>query len=162
MKDDTELCLIKNIQQIPENNRWFANKLMSLISAPFHCNYYVLIIFILYITNKITTSQLFMLISSQFIIFTIKYIVKRKRPFETSKDIKLLEPMSFDPYSFPSGHTLNAFLLYYLIKKNFKINLSILPLLVGLSRVYLGVHYPSDILGGIILAKIVLHLHKFY
>jgi undecaprenyl-diphosphatase len=112
--------------------------------------------------GKITTPQVFILCSSQFIIFTIKYIIKRRRPVEASKELKLLEPMSFDPYSFPSGHTLNAFLLSYILRKNIGINLSVLPYLVGLSRVYLGVHYPSDIFGGIILTKIVLHLHRFY
>jgi undecaprenyl-diphosphatase len=69
--------------------------------------------------------------------------------------------MTFDKYSFPSGHTFSAFLLYVIIKKNFNIDLKFLPFLVGLSRIYLGVHYPSDVFGGIILAKIVLQFIKF-
>lgn len=162
MKEDAEINIIKDLQKLPGKHKTMVTPLMGLISAPFHCKLYVLIILFLYLIGKITTPQVFMLCSSQFIIFTIKYIVKRKRPYETSKDIKLLEHMSFDPYSFPSGHTMNAFLLSYILRKNIGINLNILPYLVGLSRVYLGVHYPSDILGGIILTKIVLHLHKFY
>jgi undecaprenyl-diphosphatase len=69
--------------------------------------------------------------------------------------------MNYDPYSFPSGHTFNSFLLYVILKKNLNINLSFLPFLVGLSRIYLGVHYPSDVLGGIILAKIILNYSNF-
>lgn len=162
MKEDAEINLIKDLQQLPGKNKNIVTKIMALVSAPFHCKFYILLVALLFLLGKITTSQVFILCSSQFIIFTIKYIVKRKRPFEASKDIQLLEPMSFDPYSFPSGHTLNAFLLSYILRKNIGINLNIIPYLVGLSRVYLGVHYPSDILGGIILTKIVLHLHKFY
>ena len=162
MKEDAEINIIKDLQKLPNKHKSIVTKFMGLISAPFHCKLYVLIILLLFLIGKITTSQVFILCSSQFIIFTIKYIVKRKRPFEASKDIKLLEQMSFDPFSFPSGHTLNAFLLSYILKKNIGINLSILPYLVGLSRVYLGVHYPSDILGGIILTNIILNLHRFY
>ncbi len=161
MKEDAEISLIKDIQSLPGEHKELVNKIMAMISAPFHCKLYIFIIVVLYFFGKITTKQIFILCSSQFIIFTIKYIVKRKRPFEASKDIKLLEPMNFDPYSFPSGHTFNAFLLSYILKKNINLDLHILPYLVGLSRVYMGVHYPSDILGGIILAKIVLQFSKF-
>jgi undecaprenyl-diphosphatase len=159
MKEDAELSLIKNLQNF-SNNKPFITTIMSTISWPFHCKLYIIIILSLYFFGKITTSQVFILCSSQFIIFTIKYIVKRKRPFEVDTHIKLLEPMSFDPYSFPSGHTLNAFLLSYILRKNISINFGVIPLMVGISRVYLGVHYPSDILGGIILSKIILHLYK--
>ena len=162
MKEDAEINLIKDIQALPGKYQSTVTKIMGLISAPFHCKLYTLIVLILYFLKKVSTSQVFILCSSQFIIFTIKYIVKRKRPYEANKDIKLLEKMNFDPYSFPSGHTLNAILLSVILKKNININLSIVPYLVGLSRVYLGVHYPSDILGGMLLSKIILYMYKFH
>ncbi len=161
MNEDTEINLIKNVQNLPGRHLNKVKNIMSLISAPFHCKFYILIVLLLYMIGKIHTNQVFILCSSQFIIFTIKYIVKRKRPFEVDNKIKLLEPMSFDEYSFPSGHTLNAFLLAYMIRKNVGLNINIIPYMVGISRVFLGVHYPSDVLGGLILTKIILHLHKF-
>ena len=160
MKKDIEIEFIKNLQKLPGENKQAVNKLMAWISAPFHVKLYIFIIGLLYWFGKITKRQIFILCSSQFVIFAIKYLVRRKRPFQSSSEVELLEPMNFDPFSFPSGHTLNAFLLSYILRKNININLGILPYLVGLSRVYLGVHYPSDIIGGFLLAKIILTFNK--
>ena len=161
MKGDVEINIIKDIQALPGEYKFFITKIMRLISASVHHKIYIIIILVLFYFKKITISQVLFLCTSQFIIFTIKYIVQRKRPFENNKNVKLLENMNYDLYSFPSGHTFNAFLLSVIIKKNMVINLSLFPFLVGLSRIYLGVHYPSDVFGAVILAKIVLHFFKF-
>ena len=64
-------------------------------------------------------------------------------------------------YSFPSGHAMNAFAVYgilaFLLWRHIPTRLgrvalimisSIFILMIGISRIYLGVHYPSDIIGG--------------
>jgi Membrane-associated phospholipid phosphatase len=92
----------------------------------------------------------------------LKNIIQRPRPFLQVPTINLLitKPMS---YSFPSGHTASSFaaasIIFSTLKK-FRIHAIILASLIAFSRMYLFVHYPSDILGGILLgllcSKIVL------
>jgi membrane-associated phospholipid phosphatase len=158
MKKDIEIILIKNLQNVPNKYKNTFTKIMRLISILFNYKLYILIIFVLYFSNIITIRQVFIICISQIILFLIKNIIKRKRPFNTNKNIELLELDNFDQYSFPSGHTLNAFLLSQILQKNIGINLNILAYLVGLSRIYLGVHYPTDIIGAIILSKIIISL----
>jgi len=62
-------------------------------------------------------------------------------------------------YSFPSGHTQGAALFWFAMMKIYRKKLlyvagTIIIILVGLSRLYLGVHWPSDVLGGIITGAI--------
>lgn len=83
----------------------------------------------------------------------IKNLVARPRPCWIDPTVPLLIPVPTD-YSFPSGHTFSGFasvttLFYY--KKSWGILAFILASLIAFSRLYLFVHFPTDILGGIIL-----------
>lgn len=93
----------------------------------------------------------------------IKVIIRRERPIHMI--------VRENTFSFPSGHTMASVSMYgiliYLINKSnmnkkLKIVLSIIlgliPLMVATSRIYLGAHYFSDILGAIILSTIVLFI----
>ena len=95
----------------------------------------------------------------------IKVIVKRERPISWF----LVEESG---YSFPSGHAMAAVCFYGLIiyllyrsniKKKYQIGiitfLTILILLIAISRIYLGVHYASDVIGGVVIALIYLVIY---
>ena len=87
----------------------------------------------------------------------IKNLVARTRPFDVNTAVQLLVTKPQD-YSFPSGHTAASFAsvtALYLAgeKKLWKIAL-VLAVLIAFSRLYLYVHYPTDVLGGIITGAI--------
>ena len=84
----------------------------------------------------------------------IKNLVARTRPFDVNTAVQLLVAKPRD-YSFPSGHTAASFAsvtALYLVgeKKMWKAAL-VLAVLIALSRLYLYVHYPTDVLGGMLL-----------
>lgn len=88
----------------------------------------------------------------------IKPLVKRPRPFIELTYLKIFisKPSS---YSFPSGHAISSFATIGVIIKmidniRYKIFLIITALLVSFSRLYLLLHYPSDLLAGLVLGLI--------
>jgi len=88
----------------------------------------------------------------------LKNIIGRPRPFVQAPNIALLIPKPIS-YSFPSGHTASSFAAAGAFIKNIDnrkitIPLIILACTIAFSRMYLMVHYPTDILGGIILGLI--------
>ena len=117
-----------------------------------------IVLFILIKNKKIRLS-----IFSNLVIITIlnqllKRILQRPRPTE----YRIIEETG---YSFPSGHSMISMAFYgyliYLIYKYVKnkyikwisiVLLSILICAVGISRIYLGVHYTSDVLGGFLIS----------
>ena len=92
------------------------------------------------------------------ITLSSKYAVNRKRPFEAYPDRIILRSKKSDHYSpsFVSGHTSMAFNLATSLTLSFPSWQMAVPMYVwassvAFSRMYLGVHYPSDLLGGIIV-----------
>ncbi len=81
----------------------------------------------------------------------LKDVFARPRPEFSLKNVIIVGKHETD-FSFPSGHAFTIALLSVLIaRKKYALTLFFIPftLLVGLSRIYLGVHYPSDVLVGL-------------
>lgn len=93
--------------------------------------------------------------SAAIITFGLKYTVNRPRPFVTYSDITQKD-QHVGPYSFPSGHTATAFALATSVSLCYPKWYYIAPayawaITVGFSRMWLGVHYPSDVLIGALI-----------
>lgn len=87
--------------------------------------------------------------------FLIKPIVARPRPYDLYQHIICIVKPQWD-YSFPSGHTAASFsvssvLPFMKVKKRITIPAIVLAVLIALSRIYVCVHYPTDVICGAIL-----------
>jgi len=101
----------------------------------------------------------------------VKNIFLRRRPYFDTPEIQCLKPIKKDAdiyniaaqeFSFPSGHSTNSVAVYGSValyeKKNKLLTVIgvVLPLLVGVSRFCLGVHYPTDVIFGWLLGLVII------
>lgn len=153
--------LVKNLRNP------FLTSIMKIITVLGNPETIIVICIITSILVFQKNKQLSMIISLNLIMITcinqiLKEIIERPRP----TGYRLLD---INGYSFPSGHAMVSLAFYglyiYLINKTIKnkklkifLNtiLSVIIILIGISRIYLGVHYLSDILVGFFLSIIYL------
>ncbi len=99
------------------------------------------------------------LISSALLVeFVIKPLVARVRPYVTVEGLfSLVGPEK--SYSFPSGHSATAFAVAYVLFRMLPVKYGVLVLLLAalmaFSRLYVGVHYPTDVLAGVLVGILV-------
>lgn len=126
------------------------------------------VILLIFLKNKKTGIRIAINLGlSALVNFTIKQIIQRPRPVEH----RIIDESG---YSLPSGHSMVSMAFYgfliYLIYKNVKnkylktvliVLLTILIISIGVSRIYLGVHYVSDVLAGFLvaIAYLVIFIH---
>ena len=163
--EEVHLMVISNVSEFTSNLMHVITFLGSTIWMVGLC----LVLFIIFMITKhkkTAYSTAGILIISTIFNNVIKFIIRRPRPeYITVKE---------SSFSYPSGHmmasvTLYGFLIYLLLKANIKksykiifiILLSILTILIGTSRIYLGAHFFSDIFGGALLSLSIIFFYVY-
>ena len=113
--------------------------------------------------KKIAVLTLFTLLFSGLIAVLVKHLIHEPRPFAVLDNVRLLI-MENDPLSFPSGHSASTFAVVSFLILNMKklsrhykiidLCLIIFAVIIPFSRMYVGVHYPLDVLAGCLLGII--------
>ncbi len=136
----------------------FFNIIMPIISALGNIGFIWILSAIVMISMKKYRNYGFAVITALAIGYLIgniilKNIFARIRPYNMIEGIELLiAPLS--DFSFPSGHTLSSFaaaMIIFAANKRWGIPAFILASLIAFSRMYLFVHYPTDIIAGILI-----------
>ncbi|NLJ99069.1 MAG: phosphatase PAP2 family protein [Tissierellia bacterium] len=165
--------------------KWFDAKLIKLINANIKSDFLdrfmlrftnlggvlsttVFVLILLFFGNRegkiIGIQGTITLVISQTITYGLKSLLSRERPYNILKGLNTFDIILKD-YSFPSGHTSASFAIATTVALNIpklSIVVFIIALIIGVSRIYLGVHYPTDVVAGMILgigSAIVTHIY---
>jgi undecaprenyl-diphosphatase len=137
---------------------------------------YWLIAFISWFTGKraFALSLIIALLTTIVVGLSLKGIIARPRPIQFAAQLKritLFDKLVRTKHSFPSGHVLLTTVFAYVIASYFRkrwlyVVLGIFMALVGWARIYEAQHWPSDIIGsillGIIIGKVTENWHKVF
>lgn len=149
-----------------KSNRFtkFMKFITFLASTKFITSIVILLFILSFFKGKLPLIINWIILGEVFINNIIKVLVRRERPI-------IINMVTENTFSFPSGHTMAAVVFYgfliYLIKKSkldkkykilVSIILSLLIILIMMSRIYLGAHYFSDVIAGASLATSYLLL----
>jgi len=106
---------------------------------------------------------LLIVVTDQFSSFFLKNLFARVRPCNVFNDLKILVTCT-EAYSFPSSHAVNNFAAAIFLTKifpKFKWAFFTVAVLMAFSRPYVGVHYPSDVIGGALIGTVFGYIFAF-
>ena len=151
-----ELTILNFIQEHMRNA--FLDVVMPFVSTLGNAGFiWIALTIVLLISKKHRKTGILMALALVFDVILCNGILKnaiaRTRPFDVNTAISLLVKKPTD-YSFPSGHTAASFAAVtalFFAKEKYRYQALVLAVLIAFSRLYLYVHYPTDILGGILV-----------
>ncbi|MHA1274208.1 MAG: phosphatase PAP2 family protein [Promethearchaeota archaeon] len=154
---DIDYEIISGIQKIRTNIGNYFWKFWTFFGYPYIWIGVAIIFGLFFELYHVSYVIIFASVSSLIIVVPLKYAYKRKRPYDTYSNLNPLKREREKDYSFPSGHTyfatVNGVTLALCYGGLISLILMLgLGILVAVSRIYLGVHYLSDVLGAFFLA----------
>ena len=165
--DDMVFNLVANLRCEPLT---IIFKFFSFLCSFYFVTILTIIIMLFSKDRKVTFYIVLNVLFCFFLNQTLKFFFARSRPTEINLIVE-------NGYSFPSGHSMLSlayygFFVYLILNSNIKrknkilaiISLALLIFFIGLSRIYLGVHYASDVLAGFAIsaAYLILYIQFFY
>jgi len=131
------VACLKVVSRLSDGWMWFA----VLLAMPW----------LDHVSGTSVSIRMFAVGSVDLLIYVIvKHMIARPRPYRSCPGIRACTP-SLDEFSFPSGHTLHAVASAVILGSYYPpLHYLLWPfaVLVGISRIVLGLHYPSDVLVG--------------
>lgn len=138
------------------------DKVMVFVSALGNAGiFWIAVGLLLLITKRYRRggAQMLVAMAVTFVIgnLILKNLVARERPFWIDREVLLLMASPSD-YSFPSGHSMNGFagsVSLLCIDRRIGIPAVILAAIIAFSRLYLFMHFPTDVFAGIVIGLVI-------
>jgi membrane-associated phospholipid phosphatase len=154
---DTRIFMLFNMQGYPkwlDRFMWLATQLGNMLTA-------FVIAFLLFLLNdhRLAIVLIFGTLTLWLLVEIIKALSDRDRPFLTLEKTRIIGWREKGD-SFPSGHTTQVFFLMTLLMYHFQLGMGesialyAVAALVGFTRIYIGAHYPRDVIAGIVLGSV--------
>ncbi len=139
---------------------------VTYLGSHYAVGVFILLTWLLTKRKKVFFNLLFLYAIQSAVVYSIKFLVNRKRPLiflEAVGQLPKSKGEILDP-SFPSAHTFCAFMMASLLATwfpKYRWVFFIMAGLIGWTRIYLGLHYPTDVIvGGLLgygITKLFLH-----
>ena len=154
---DTWVFMLFNMRGYPkwlDSFMWFATQLGNMLAA-----FAVAALLFVFNQRGLAIEIVLGTLTLWLLVEIIKALANRERPFLTLDKTRIIGWREKGD-SFPSGHTTQIFFLMTLFIHHFQLGLGIslalyaIATLVGFTRIYVGAHYPRDVLAGIVLGSV--------
>lgn len=154
---DTRIFMLLNVRGYPnwlDQSMWFVTQLGNMLAA-------FIVAFLLFILNyrRLAVEIIFGTLTLWLVVEMVKVLVDRDRPFLTLETARVIGWREKGD-SFPSGHTSQIFFLTTLLIQYYQpglagmVGLYAVAVLVGFTRIYVGAHYPRDVIAGMVLGSV--------
>ena len=155
-------------------NGWWSSSFLDQIlpwvtylGSHFAVIFFILLSWILTRQKKLLHRLILLYAIQSAVIYSLKFLVQRQRPLfflEVASKLSKGPGEILDP-SFPSAHAAFSFMMATLLSNwfpRYRILFFIVAAFIGWTRIYLGVHYPTDVIAGALLGYGITKVYSFY